>query len=396
VSRVEFSQGFISLARTGSINPKDGILKKIRSLLGPLYRRVVAELLSFIRPLGRSTIRLGPAIGFYSAYDQPEDVSTVFAQQDIPPASSESLRRRCGLNQDKNQPWPFFWTRVSQARLVGPSLALMDSQKRLMIESVYDLRYIDGEPSLSYFCLPPVTRLQGPWTSIISRWCRWNYGSYFHWIIDGLSRLSVLDRFPSDTRILVPGPMNRFRQESLEILGISDRCRVTPETHLMVEDYYFSSPTAMTGCDNPHAIHFLRGHFLKTVQPCTPPIEKIYISRRNTRRGAVNEQLLIDALQSEGWFILEAEKTPLREQIALFSQARTICGIHGAGFTNLLWCQKGCKVLELCAVNYLNGCFEGLAAYLSLDHRYLICPADEQHHLQLDLDQVIPAIRALG
>ncbi len=151
----------------------------------------------------------------------------------------------------------------------------------------------------------------------------------------------------------------------------------------------------MTGCDNPYAIGFLREKFLKAAATLPVASEKIYISRLGTGRGALQEKEMVDFLWGEGWMILEAEKHSLREQIALFSNARTICSIHGAGLTNLIWCQKGCKVLELCPANFLNGCYEGLAAYGDLDYRFLVFPADRKSQLNVDLKSFTNAIRAL-
>jgi capsular polysaccharide biosynthesis protein len=178
-------------------------------------------------------------------------------------------------------------------------------------------------------------------------------------------------------------------------LNVFDRCRPTPEIHLQVENYYFSSPTSWTGCDNPYAIRFLRDRFLKSAALLPVTFEKIYISRRGTSRQALHEEDMIDFLQGEGWTVLQAENYSFREQIALFSNARAVCSLHGAALANLVWCQKGCKALELCPANFLNGCYEGLAAYVDVDYRFLVFEADRQSRLKVDLHQFTAAIKAL-
>ncbi len=104
---------------------------------------------------------------------------------------------------------------------------------------------------------------------------------------------------------------------------------------------------------------------------------------------------MIDFLLEEGWTIIQAEKYSFREQIAIFAHARAVCGLHGAGLTNLIWCPRGCKVLELCASNFLNGCYEGLAVYNGLDHRYLILEADRHYRPSVNLKDFATAIHGL-
>lgn len=104
---------------------------------------------------------------------------------------------------------------------------------------------------------------------------------------------------------------------------------------------------------------------------------------------------MIEFLQGEGWAIVQLEKYSFKEQISLFRNARAVCSIHGAGLANLLWCDKGCKVLELSAANYLNGSLEGLALCLGLDHRFLVFEADSKFRITVDLKKFKSAIRAL-
>jgi capsular polysaccharide biosynthesis protein len=212
--------------------------------------------------------------------------------------------------------------------------------------------------------------------------------------MDALPRLAILDRFPSNTGILSVAAPNSFQRETMEILGLIDRCRPTPETHLVLENYYHSSFPTMTGCDNPYALKFLRDRFMDSASPAARRPEKIYISRLNSLRSAHKEAEMIGILKGEGWTIIRTEEYSFREQVARFQTARAVCAIHGAGLTNLLWCPKGCKVLEICPSNFLNGCYESIAAFLDLDYRYLVFDADIHYRMRVDLKQFVEAIKA--
>ena len=59
-------------------------------------------------------------------------------------------------------------------------------------------------------------------------------------------------------------------------------------------------------------------------------------------------------------------------QIALFSGAEFIVAPHGAGLTNLIWCNSSAKVLEIFSPNYVNVCFWAIANQVGMEYFYLI------------------------
>jgi capsular polysaccharide biosynthesis protein len=201
-----------------------------------------------------------------------------------------------------------------------------------------------------------------------------------------MPRLAVLDRLPPDTRVLIPPNVQAFQLEMLGWLGLDDRIRRAAEKHLLVEDYYFSVPTAMTGCTNPYAVQFLRDRFLSRADRSFDGPEKIYVLRQDKSRGVVNEREVVSFLSERGWTAVDPEGLSMARQIRLFAGARAVCGVHGAGLTNIVWCDRRCTVVELFADNYLNGCFESITACLDVEHRYLIFPGDEDHRVRVALD----------
>ena len=176
--------------------------------------------------------------------------------------------------------------------------------------------------------------------------------------------------------------------ETLRWLGLEDRVVPLPGRHLLVENYFFSAPTVMTGCANPYGVNFLREKFLPHAEPPLKPIEKLYIQRRGKTRGLVNEAEVLAFLEQRGWQSVDLESLTPAQQIGLFAQARAVCGLHGAGFTNLLWSRTSCVAVELLADNFLNGCYEALASCVNVEHRFLIHPADQQSRIRVDLSQL--------
>jgi capsular polysaccharide biosynthesis protein len=294
------------------------------------------------------------------------------------------------------QPWPVFWSHHKHARLVASSLAFMDDRKQICREAVYGDICVKDDPAWNYFLLPKPLWLEGNWTSLVSRWTPNDVVPPFtHWILDALPRLAMLSEFPSDTRILVPGRLAGYQKETLALLGLTERCRHTPERHIVVENYYFASPTAMIDCYNPFGVNFLRSQFLPKADPLYVGPKKFVIRRSSkARRGIQNEEEFHKFFTDLGWGILDTEKLTFAQEIKLFNEAEAIAGVFGSGFTNAVWCKKGCKLLPFVPDNWLDGYVEWIASTLGLEFHYRIFPSDHAMRARIDLATVKEMLRA--
>ena len=73
---------------------------------------------------------------------------------------------------------------------------------------------------------------------------------------------------------------------------------------------------------------------------------KIFVTRDDAKtRKLLNAEKLMMALK--GWETITLEELPIREQVKCFSEASHVVSTHGAGLTNLLWCEPGTKVIEI-------------------------------------------------
>ena len=358
----------------GELNLKAKFLSKLRtnpwvySFTRKCWRLALGSIVELVRVVGIGP-RFGAAKGFMSVLQQIRNDEcngrVILENQQLPKLPEISLINLASMKQNGYQPWPIFWSMHTKARLVGSSLALLDGNKLLVEESVYgeDCRLYD--PSYNYLVLPEAELLLGCWTSLISFW----YYEYYHWFTDVLTRLAPLNEFPAETKILVRGPLKLFQRQSLEMLGLINRVKETDSRHLILEQYYFSSPVGMTGCTNPYAVEWLRNQFLPHRGLSDTP-RRFLIKRKGRTRGIVNQEELAEYLISKGWAAIYPEDLTLADQIACFNKAEAIIGEHGAAFTNLLWCRPGCKVLELCPDNFLNGCYEGIALCIGVLHTH--------------------------
>lgn len=376
---------------SGGASIREG--RGVRAWVRWAYRALRLGFFAGMRRLSPAWSRLGPPRGTFSAYDALRQGcltgQVIQTEQTLPGIGPNSLRAIARLGQGGHQPWPIFWTRHREARLVGRTALLLDADKHACVEAMF-WQHQDGDPAYHGLALPAEVRLSGNWTSVISLWpLRPNY---YHWMLDCLPRLALLDRMPANTQVLVPDGLRSYQETTLDWLGLRERVRPLREKHLVAENFYFSSPTAMTGCANPYAVRFLREKFLPFADASPPAAEKIYIQRRGRTRGIANEPEVMKLLAGRGWTVVDLEALTVAQQIKLFAGARAVCGAHGAGFANLLWCQPGCVAIELCAANFLNGCYEALAECVAVDHRFLIQEADKDARIVVQLDRLVPLL----
>jgi capsular polysaccharide biosynthesis protein len=312
--------------------------------------------------------------------------------QSVPEFGSDSLVKRARLGQDRFQPWPVFWAKVDHAKLVGPNLLLMDQNRRACAEGMYtaDFKAFDVSYNTPVFGAP--VELKGNFTSIVGRMDQ----GYWHFLMDAVTRLHALSSFPGDARILVrPDPLP-WQKDILDMLGVGDRLVEAPSTHLRVEHFYFSSFTSMAGAWNPFGVDFLRKNLLPFGKT-TEAGEKLYLKRGDGwTRGIVNEEELCDFMQARGWRVVRPETMTVAEQIGLFQNARAVCSVHGSALTNLLWASSECKVVELCADNFVLGSFEWLARCLGLEHTFLMHKGNARFSIKVDMDRLEKHLMGAG
>lgn len=120
-------------------------------------------------------------------------------------------------------------------------------------------------------------------------------------------------------------PLSPVFWETLELLNLRDRCRPTSETHLLIEEYHFSSPTSMITCYNPYAIRWMRSSFLAKACPSFSGPKKFFV-RSGKRRAIENMAEVTDFLASRGWNVIRDMDLSFAQTVKLFPRLRTFAG----------------------------------------------------------------------
>jgi hypothetical protein len=360
-------------------------LRRLRSIIGNFARAIFPE----------SWSRLGPpkrAISLFAllkASDPSVEGKIILERQEITPMPPDSLSAACNVDTTIYQPFPVISTRHQNARLVSRTLGLVLPRKTFVIESTYGEISLWGEPAYNYIYLPRALHLRGNYTSIVSMWVRNHVVANFsHWLLDALPRLAALDWLPPDTIVLVPGALAEYQKESLRLLGLGERFRPSSERHLIVENYFLSSPPSMVVCESAYSLAFLRERFLPKASPGFKGPKRFVIDRQGVTRGVQNVDEFNEFFRDLGWAIVDTAKLNFADEIKLFMDAEAYCGAIGSGFTNAVWSNPGCAVIQFVSDNVMDGSTEWICARNHLRWRFMMCPADTSLRVHVDLKKL--------
>lgn len=201
---------------------------------------------------------------------------------------------------------------------------------------------------------------------------------YCHWLLDELPRLLLLEKTDGVTT-LIAHTEEPYAREALALRGWPGAV-IEPvrRGHWQCDDLIVPTLTGWTGRATSRQIQLVT-EFTRSLQSADSVAgERIYISRTAARRRRViNEAEVAAMLKAVGFTEVRVEELSWREQINVFRRAKLIVAPHGAGLANLIFCQRGTRVIEFFSRAYLNGCFWQLAALQGLDYLPLVPPCGE-------------------
>ncbi len=178
--------------------------------------------------------------------------------------------------------------------------------------------------------------------------------NYYHWITESLQRLWMVKDESHKFILVLPDYYKNFAgiRESLEPFTFKDIFYIPNDCHVQIKNALV--PQLKPICANyyPEIVNEIRAFYVDYVSKNTSYHfalgDKIYISRAGSaRRKVANEEAAIALLTRYKFQTIEAERYSFFEQVAIFSKARYLASIHGAGLTNMNFMQQGTSALEL-------------------------------------------------
>ncbi len=203
---------------------------------------------------------------------------------------------------------------------------------------------------------------------------------YFHWLFDILPRIHLLNLSgiaPESIDYFVVNNKLPFQRETLQILGIAENqiIEVATSHHIQAKKLIVPSFPGTIAWMPKWACDYLKKslHQLNLPSLALKNKKRIYISRnKSTNRRLINEEEIIDFLQQYDFEVVNLESMSVRQQADLLSQAEVVISPHGSGLSNLVFCQKGTKVIEILSPFYVYHCYWLISNLLELEYYYVL------------------------
>lgn len=200
-------------------------------------------------------------------------------------------------------------------------------------------------------------------------------GNYSHFMIDLVPKfLYVLPTLDQNDYLIINGPVKNFVTDFFSLFGYEDQL-IIMDNHKTYKINECSIVGALSPRGNPtlEAIDLLNNIKLPYLSDNSLRSHKVYISRRLAKaRKILNEVELEMQLMDRGFEIVFLEKLSIASQIQLFKNAKVIVSPHGAGLTNLVFCEKGTVVIEIFTSRHLESSMYNNAAIKGLIYNYIV------------------------
>ncbi|MCB0851756.1 MAG: glycosyltransferase family 61 protein, partial [Bacteroidetes bacterium] len=103
------------------------------------------------------------------------------------------------------------------------------------------------------------------------------------------------------------------------------------------------------------------------------PFRRIYLNRNKVSYRKVSNEPELEAFLAErGFESIAPENLSVMEQAKLLSEAEAVMCPHGAGLTNIVFCQPGTKIIELLHHSAVNEMYWVISNAIGLDYSYLL------------------------
>lgn len=289
----------------------------------------------------------------------------------------DELHPRFKALREHDQP-EVFRAILTGGRVVAPDPLIVTRDLRVLVRSHYHPQEI-GKSRVMTHRLPRPTVMRGGAIALVTPWHR----NHYHWMLDHLARVPLLDDEP-ELPVIVPPRPSKVQLDSLERAGI-DPARLRPlrHPHLQVEELHWPSLLGETGHPPRWAMHGLRERLVPRGSASSHG--RIYVARRPTdERRVVNDREVCAFLQERGFDVVDPAVMSFAEQRDAFASAGVIVGPHGAGMANMVMSHDA-TVVELFSPAYVNGSCYTVAEALGHKYWYLIGESTRGRDVRVDL-----------
>lgn len=227
--------------------------------------------------------------------------------------------------------------------------------------------------------LPPVYSLPGRVVCLSIRYS----SNYFHWMYDLLPKIGLVQQsgldFESIDRWIVNSDRLPFQDQTLSALGIPPEKRIA-EAQSYIQADELIVPLSSFNLSSSSLSSFSAGRVPRWVcdrlrQQFLPDLQgsqcgdrkRLLISRSAAAyRRLINQAELLEAIAPFQFECVQLESFSFAEQVAMFNAAEIIIAPHGAGLSNLVFCQPNTTLLEIFLPNEVLDYYRIISAHVGV------------------------------
>jgi len=193
------------------------------------------------------------------------------------------------------------------------------------------------------------------------------HSNYSHWLLDILPKIKIasekIDLQEIDFFYFTK--LNSFQKQTLKLLNLDYKKFVDANVNrhvqaskiLAVSHPNFFHGTIVDAHSNlpEWIVFYLRETFLKKIDYKKKNYQSIYIDRSDSKEKhckLINNDEISKYLKKKNFKILQLSKLKFIDQVRLFYNCKQVIAPHGAGLTNLIFCKKNTRVLEIFPKNH--------------------------------------------
>lgn len=378
-------------ANSSTIKEQLRKVKKLKVGFRPYWHLAIYSLAQPLRLLPTTSRTIGPPKKLYESTADWHKKTQLGSYKEIYPA--HHFQPTAPITPDKNISEHFaglehylptaFVAEIPQGRMWGNNGSIISPDDGLIgdVSTEFTTEHSKFIPDrkkhsiFRQFKLPPISEIEGIVAALSV-----SYGDvYYHWMLDLLPRIELLRRNNIDLdridKFIVNATTAKFQKETLAHLGIPEAKIIVSQNdkpfHIKADKLIVPSLPRQRGGSMPKwACDFLRSAFLTGNTPNKyTGQERIYISRGDAQHRQVKDEAnIINYLNKIGFKSVTLNAISVVEQAQLFSQAKVIVSPHGAGLTNLVFCNPQTKIVEFFSPNYLHPGYWRLSNQIGIEY----------------------------
>ncbi|MGA7314594.1 MAG: glycosyltransferase family 61 protein [Silvibacterium sp.] len=210
----------------------------------------------------------------------------------------------------------------------------------------------------------PQPKMRAPGSRLHGEFVFLPTNGYYHWLIEDVPVFLKSLAVAPNARVILSRAAASYVREAAELI---DNDIVYIDSPVRVERLVMTAKTAGLGSPlagltpHPADVAILRKFFAKYHEP-SPGDRKLYLSRVGQERSPANELAVQLDMEKQGYALFDSARMSLVSQVALFSSARQLVGMHGAALANIVWAPEGVDVCEIFSSSYMPSCYSALTA----------------------------------